>query len=48
MSGESFFFTERVVRCWNRLPMPMPQDVVDAQSLEVFKAMLDGALGNLN
>ena len=37
------FFTKRVVRCWNRLP----REVVDAPSLEVFKARLDGALGNL-
>ena len=37
------FFTVRVVRCWNRLP----REVVDAPSLEVFKARLDGALGNL-
>jgi len=37
------FFTEIVVRCWNRLP----RDVVDVPSLEVFKARLDGALGNL-
>ena len=37
------FFTERVVRCWNRLP----REVVDALSLEVFKTSLDGALGNL-
>ena len=34
---------ERVVRCWNRLP----REVVDALSLQVFKARLDGALGNL-
>ena len=37
------FFTRRVVRPWNRLP----REVVDAPSLEVFKARLDGALGNL-
>ena len=37
------FFTERVLRCWNRLP----RDVVDAPSLEVFKARLDGALCSL-
>ena len=36
------FFTKRV-RCWNRLP----REVVDAPSLEVFKARLDGALGTL-
>ena len=37
------FFTRRVVRCWHRLP----RKVVDTLSLEVFKARLDGALGNL-
>ena len=37
------FFTEKLVRCWNRLP----REVVDALSLQVFKARLDGALGNL-
>ncbi|KFO76774.1 hypothetical protein N303_02961, partial [Cuculus canorus] len=37
------FFTMRVVRHWNRLHM----EVVDALSLEVFKARLDGALGSL-
>ncbi|KFW79072.1 hypothetical protein N305_02261, partial [Manacus vitellinus] len=37
------FFTVKVVRHWNRLP----SEVVDAPSLEVFKARLDGALSNL-
>ncbi|KFV06315.1 hypothetical protein N340_00977, partial [Tauraco erythrolophus] len=37
------FFPLRVVRHWNRLP----REVVDAPSLEVFKARLDGALSNL-
>ncbi|KFU86483.1 hypothetical protein M959_10780, partial [Chaetura pelagica] len=37
------FFTMRVVRHWNRLP----REVVDALSLEVFKARLDGAWRNL-
>ncbi|KFP54386.1 hypothetical protein N323_06491, partial [Cathartes aura] len=36
-------FTARVVRHWNRLP----REAVDAPSLEVFKARLDGALSNL-
>jgi len=37
------FFTESVMRCWNKLP----REVVDAPSPEVFKTRLDGALGNL-
>ncbi|KAK4818190.1 hypothetical protein QYF61_008574 [Mycteria americana] len=37
------FFTMSVVRAWNRLP----REVVDAPSLEVFQARLDGALSNL-
>ncbi|KFU92622.1 hypothetical protein M959_04757, partial [Chaetura pelagica] len=37
------FFTMRVVGHWNRLP----REAVDAPSLEVFKARLDGALSNL-
>ncbi|GAB0190595.1 hypothetical protein GRJ2_001524800 [Grus japonensis] len=37
------FFPVRVVRHWNRLP----SEAVDAPSLEVFNARLDGALGNL-
>jgi len=32
----------RVVRCWHRLS----RVVVDAPSLEVFKARLNGALGS--
>jgi len=37
------FFTQRVGTHWNRLP----KEVVDAPSLEAFKARLDVALGSL-
>lgn len=37
------FVTERVARCWDRLPI----EAVDASSLEVFETRLDGALGSL-
>ena len=37
------FFTQRVMTHWNRLP----KEVVDALSLEAFKATLDVALGSL-
>ncbi|KFR15979.1 hypothetical protein N306_11352, partial [Opisthocomus hoazin] len=37
------FFTRRVAKHWNRLP----REVVEAPSLETFKARLDGALSNL-
>ena len=37
------FFIQRVVTHWNRLP----KEVVDAPSLETFKAGLDVALGSL-
>ena len=36
-------FTMRVVKHWNRLP----REAVDALSLAVLKARLDGALSNL-
>ena len=37
------FFTVKVARHWHRLP----REAVDAPSLEVFKARLDGAWSNL-
>jgi len=36
------FFTMRVVMHWHKLP----REAVDAPSLAVFKARLDGALSN--
>jgi len=37
------FFTERVVRCRNKVP----REAVDTSSLEVFNSRLDAALGKL-
>jgi len=37
------FITQRVVTHWNRLP----NELVDAPSLQTFKARLDVALGSL-
>ena len=36
------FFTERVVKPWNRLP----REVFNAPSLSVFERLLDNALNN--
>ncbi|KFV15570.1 hypothetical protein N340_00554, partial [Tauraco erythrolophus] len=37
------FFTERAVKYWNR----MPREVVESQSLEVFKNRVDLMLSNM-
>ena len=43
MDTREKFCTNRVVRHWHRFP----REVVNAPSLAVFKARLDGALSNL-
>ena len=42
MSIRKTFYTVKVMRNWNKLP----REVVDAQSLKVFKVRLDRVLSN--
>ena len=37
------FFTEGIVKCWNRLP----KEVVEASSLEVFERRIDAELKDM-
>ena len=38
-----YFFTERAVKCWNRLP----REAAESPSLEVFKSRVDVALQDM-